>query len=196
LQFKKLVFLQLFDHHDAMKHFAPWLAAAAILVIIFGTMYGVVQQDQRSAGNEPQIEVAEDTATLLNSGMTPSDLTDGATNMAASLAPFVNIYTQNGVMVSGSGLLDGRVPMPPIGLLKASESNGYHAETWQPGSNVRIAAVVVKASKYYVLAGRSIKQIELNETKTFDIALGGACLSLAVLGLLYLSIGIKRAKKA
>ena len=44
-----------------MKEHLPWFASLAILVVVFGTIYGAVQQSQRSDANSPQIQIAEDT---------------------------------------------------------------------------------------------------------------------------------------
>jgi hypothetical protein len=171
-----------------MKHFYPWAGAAVIIVLVFGTMYGITQQAQRSGANDPQIQLAEDSAVLLNQGIRPSMLTQETTNMARSLAPFVNIYDKNGKSVSGSGLLNGKVPVPPAGFFKSANGRDFYAETWEPQNGVRVAAVVVAADKYYVLSGRSLTQVEINENRTFEIAAAGGIVSLVLLGLMYLAV--------
>lgn len=54
--------------------------------------------------------------------------------------------------------------------------------TWEPQSGVRIASVTVAAKDYYVLSGRSLTEVEKNESETFRIAFIGGVLSLLVLG--------------
>ena len=167
-----------------MKKSIPWLAVTIVLVIIFGTIYAAVQQSQRSAANFPQIEIAEDTATQLNNGQIPSELTKvPAVDMAHSLAPFVIIYDKQGRVVSGTGFVNNHVPTAPIGVLSAANSKTYNAVTWQPTSDTRIASVTVAASNYYVLSGRSLKEVERNEDKTFRLSLLGGIVSIAVVGL-------------
>ena len=175
-----------------MKKYIPWYCAAAILVIIFGTIYVTVQQSQRLDANWPQIQIAEDAAAELNSGITPASLTSGNVSLDNSLAPFVIIYNKAGQVVSGSGYLGGSIPTAPLGILQASRNQTYHFISWQPESNVRIAAVTVSTDKYYVLSGRSLEEVEKNETKTQDLALVGGALSWIVLGAGYLAYQNKK----
>ncbi len=168
-----------------MKQFMaylPWLGAAAILVVIFGTMYGVVQQATRQGANSPQIQIAEDVGSALSQGAKPETFTSGRVDMAASLAPFVIIYDQNGKVVSGSGYLGEQVPVAPVGVLRAANGQEYHAVTWEPEPNVRVAAVTVAAGKYYVLSGRSLREVEKNEDMTFWRVFAGGAASWLVLG--------------
>ena len=167
-----------------------WLSAAAILVIIFSTIYTVVQQAQRSDANYPQIQLAEDTAAALNGGARPASLVNGRVNLADSLAPFVVIYTRSSQVVAGSGYLEDHIPCPPLGVLKAAQGKDYSAVTWQPRPGVRLAAVTVSANNYYVVSGRSLKQVETNENQTFILAFSGGLLSLAVTYLTQFSGGL------
>src|SRR5665213_1473164 len=110
-----------------MRKYIPWLAAALILVIVFGSLYGVVQQSQRTEANSPQIQLAEDAATALNNGVNPT--VNGHTDMAHSLSTFVIIYDLQGKVVSGSGYLNNSVPTAPDGILTAAKGHTYHAIT-------------------------------------------------------------------
>lgn len=168
-----------------MKKSWPWLGAVAILVIIFGTMYGVVQQSQRRGADYPQIQIAEDTAAELDGGAMPSSLAQGNVDMARSLAPFVIVYDKSGKVVTGSGYLDGKLPQVPIGVLQHARGKDYSVVTWQPKSGVRIAAVSTAAQKYYVLSGRSLTEVERNESLSFKLAFLGGLLSLLVLVVVY-----------
>ncbi len=159
----------------------PWLTALGILFVIFLTIYGVSQQVQRNDADYPQIQIAEDAAAMLNSGAKPNSIASGAINMNSSLAPFIIVYTKSGQVISGSGYLNNKIPQAPIGILTNSNDKDYYRVTWQPQSNVRIAAVTVSANHYYVLSGRSLKIIEKNENHTFQIAFAGGLLSVAIL---------------
>lgn len=165
-----------------MRRNVVWLAAAAIIVIVFGTIYGAVQHEQRAAADDPQIQLAEDAAAKLDRGEQPFNLITGHIDMASSLLPYTIVYDKTGKAVAGSGYLDGQLGQPPVGILKAANNNPYHTVSWQPRSGVRVAAVTVAAKGYYVLAGRSLTEIEKNESQTFLIASLGAALSLVVLG--------------
>ncbi len=170
-----------------MKSSSPWLAAAAIIFIVFGTMYGVVQQVQRTDANYPQIQLAEDAAASLNQGTSPAAISSGHVAMRSSLAPFVIIYDQSGRAVGGSGYLNGHLPAAPYGILTAARGHAYRWVSWQPESDVRIAAVTVAADNYYVLSGRSLREIEINENHTLQITALGCALSLIALGTAFLA---------
>ena len=164
-----------------MKKLILGFGSVLILIIIFGTMYGVVQQAQRQAANYPQIQIAEDTAAALNQGAKPAALTSGNVSLNTSLAAFAIIYDKSGHVVGGSGYLNGRVPTVPYGVLRAANDKAYHFVTWQPQAGVRIAAVTVAADNYYVLSGRSLKEVEASENITFQIAFIGGVTALVVL---------------
>ncbi len=168
-----------------MKKLVLLLGPVAILVLIFGTIYGTVQQSQRNEANSPQIQLAQDTAAELNQGVQPAAAVSGKVNLATSLSPFVIIYDQEGHVVAGSGYLNGSIPTVPYGVLTASNGHDYNTVTWEPQSNVRIAAISVQADKYYVLSGRSLKEVEANESQTFLISFVGGLLSLLVLVTMY-----------
>jgi len=160
------------------------LCAAATLAVIFGTIYTVVQQAQRRAANDPQIQLAEDAAAGLNNGAVPSSLVNGRINMSTSLAPFLIIYDKQGRVAAGNGVLDSAVPVVPLGVLRAAAGHDYHAVTWQPAGGVRIAAVAVAAQNYFVLSGRSLKEVERNENATLQLSLFGGVLALIPVSLL------------
>jgi hypothetical protein len=174
-----------------MKKHVLWFAAATIILIIFGTIYSVVQQSQRADANYPQIQIAEDAAAALNQGAKPSILVSGHVSLNDSLAPFLVIYSRSGKIVAGSGYLNGHVPGVPIGILSDSNDKPYNAVTWQPQKNVRIAVVTYSANKYYVLSGRSLKYIEANENKSFALSYLGGFASIFVL---ILAFGINKKK--
>ncbi|SRR6266496_4171996 len=164
-----------------MNKLSSWLGAAVIIVIAFGNIYAIVQQAQRSDANWPQIQMAEDTAAELNRSANATISADSHVSMDKSLASFTIIYDKSGQVVGGTGYLGNQIPSAPIGILKASEGREYHAVTWQPKAGVRIAGVTVTANKYYVLSGRSLKEVEKNESTTFRLTLLSAFASLVIL---------------
>lgn len=174
---------------DIMKKHLPWIVITVTLVIIFGTIYGVAQQALRYDANYPQIQLADDTVASLNSGANPINLIGGNVNANSSLAPFIVIYDKLGEPVASSGLLNGKLPIAPFGILKAAEFSDYRAITWQPQANLRFAAVTVAANKYYVLSARSLKEVEKNETKSLELAFIGGLGALVFLKVAYLFSG-------
>ena len=158
------------------RNFWLWASAALIILVLFGTIYAAVQQSQRSGANDPQIQLAEDTASSLRQGNDPSTLVSGYVNPSTSLAPFVVIYGEGYQPIVSSGFLHGDMSKIPHGVLLDSRGKQFNAVTWQPEPGVRIAAVVVAAKPYYVLVGRSLQQVERSENTTLMItALGCLC---------------------
>ncbi len=173
-----------------MRKLLPWLLVLATLVVLFGTVYTVVQQAQRSDANYPQIQLAEDAAAALKHGEVPLGLVYGNVNIATSLAPFTIIYDKTGRVENGSGYLNGHVPKVPLGILSAAKGKEYNAVSWQPQKDVRIAAVTVAAKDYYVLSGRSLREVEKNETRTLQFALLGGIVSMILLAVVFVLNGI------
>lgn len=164
----------------------PWCSAFILLVLVFGTIYAAVQHAQRTEANSPQMQLAEDAADQLNSGATPSVITTKRVKMDRSLAPFTIVYDKTGKVLSSEGYINNKVPEAPIGILQASEGKNHYVVTWQPQSNVRIAAVTVSANKYYVLSGRSLREVEKYERQTFQLAFLGGVMSTFILAAIYI----------
>lgn len=154
------------------KHYSLILTIG-VLTVIFGTIYVVGQQILRQDANDPQIQLAQDIAQKLNAGGQPTDIDNSMVNMATSLAPFIIIYDKAGVVVAGSGYLNGNLPTVPLGVLQHSTNAAFNAVTWEPAASVRIASVTVSANNYYVLSGRSLKQVEARESTIMELALFG-----------------------
>ena len=118
-----------------MKKRITYLGILGVLVVIFGTIYGVVQQAQRSDANSPQIQMSEDMAAQVR-GLKDPHLasTLAPVDMRNSLAPFTIIYDTKGKVVGGSGYLDKKVPKAPAGMLQDSQGKTYMPS---PGSRRR-----------------------------------------------------------
>ncbi|MEO6513321.1 MAG: hypothetical protein ABIO22_01495 [Candidatus Saccharimonadales bacterium] len=164
-----------------MKRYIPFGVVVVILTILFGTAYGIGQQILRLSANDPQIQLAHEVATQLDQGARAEDVVGAyKVNLAQSLASFVVVYDKSGNPVAGTGYLDGTRPKIPVGVLKAADNHGDNRVTWQPKDGVRIASVSVSAKNYYVLAGRSLREVESREQKIFQIALSGWVASLLI----------------
>lgn len=166
-----------------MRKYLLWIVYLAIVWVVFGTIYGVVQQAQRSDANMPQIQLAEDTAASLDNDQPIASQIAQKVDIAKSLAPFTIIYDKKGNVVGGSGYLNGHVANTPLGILQASNGKDHHTVTWQPKNGVRIAAVTTSSKQFYVLSGRNLKEVENNENQTLELAIIGALLATCLLGI-------------
>jgi hypothetical protein len=151
---------------DHLRHILRiWVPLAVAVSGLAGLVYGAVQQDLRQSANDPQIQMAEDTAAALAGGAAAeSQLPGGIVPMESSLAPFVMIFDADGKLAASSALLRGAVPALPEGVLGYTLTHADNRITWQPAAGVRIAAVVVHyagSGGGYVLAGRSLREVEI-----------------------------------
>ncbi len=144
--------------------FLKWLPFAVLATILCGLVYIVMHQEMRMGANDPQIELAQNGAALLNSGQ-PADIfgVNSGVDMAKTLSPFIIVYDLNFNILNSSTLLDGKTPVPPIGVFQSAQGRGENRITWEPAPGVRIAAVVVPfkgKQSGYILAGKSLREID------------------------------------
>jgi hypothetical protein len=129
--------------------------------------YVTVQQVYRQGANDPQIHMAQDMAYALEQGKALDEvMPDETIDMERSLAPFYIIYNLSEQPVAGTGYLNNSLQTLPQGVLEYTSEEGQDRITWQPQSNVRIAAVIVPYKDGYVLAGRNLSEVEDREVQT------------------------------
>lgn len=168
-----------------LKKFLPF---AIIITALCGLVYWTVQQDLRQLANDPQIQMAEDTAVALSHNAMVGDVVP-ATKIAmdTSLSPFIIVYDDSGKMLASSVQLNGKTPVLPPGVLDMSQWKnaivGHNLTittptnesrfTWQPQDDVRDAVVIVHYSGVrsgYVLVGRSLSEVEKRiEQLSFEV---------------------------
>jgi hypothetical protein len=170
---------------------AAWPVVAVAVTALCALIYLAVQTDLRIGANDPQIQLAEDTAAALAQGKLPPELVPAATvDIASSLSPHLTVFDEQGHPLQSSARLEGSIPTPPAEVFAYARSHADNRFTWQPRLGVRIAAVV----KYhggpkpgFVLAGRSLREVEKQEAQlTSVVALAwvltlGATLATALL---------------
>lgn len=144
-----------------------WIPIAILVAAFCALSYATVQQSLRQGANDPQIQMAEDAAEALNQGASASSVIPKETvDIGKSLSPFIVLYDNNGEPTASSGLLFGQMPIYPKGALDSATRSGENRVTWQPSSNVRIASVVVPYKGGFVMAGRSLREVEKRESQT------------------------------
>lgn len=138
-----------------------FIILAVVVTIVFGTIYLAVQQNYRLSANDPQVQISESTANMLSQGQ---DLTammpEQKADLNKSLAAFIIVYDDAQNPTISSAQLDGQIPELPKGVLDAALEHGQNRVTWQPKEGVRIASVVTRFDGGYVLAGRSLREVE------------------------------------
>ena len=174
-----------------------WLPLAVVITMLVGLIYVTAQQVLRMTVNDPQIQVAEDTATVLTNGQSVySVLPSSKIDIAQSLAVYVVVFDDTGKAIASSGMLHNQMPTLPPGVFDYVRQHGENRITWQPEPGVRSAIVITRytgASSGFVMAGRSMRESEAR-TDQLTLLLGagwlatmGAALVLVVLDEVFLS---------
>lgn len=170
--------------------FRRWIPLAFLATALCGLVYLAVQQELRQSANDPQIQMAEDAAAQLATvSSTQNVIPTDPVNINDSLSSYLTVYDTSGNPVAGNGTLDGALPKLPSGVFANVLNAGEDRFTWQPQSGVRDAVVVVRIETKnpgFVMAGRSLREIEYRENQTQVEA--GAIWFCTLVGLLILEI--------
>ncbi len=154
-----------------------WLFIAIIITGLSGLFYAGIQQNLRLAANDPQIQMAEDTAAKLADGQQVQNVVPAEkVDLAKSLAPYIIVFDAAGNPIASSAQLDGQIPTLPHGVFDYVRQNDEDRLTWQPQPGVRSAVVVTQfrgASSGFVLAGRSLREVEKREDGIMQVILVG-----------------------
>ena len=162
--------------------FATFLPLAVLATLLAGLVYVVAQQGLRSGANDPQLQLAEDAAGVLDAGADPAVVVGpGSVDVAVSLAPFVVVYDASGRVLTSSGRLDGADPVPPPGVLEHAAAGDPNVVTWQPRPGVRVATVTARWGGGTVMAGRSLLEVERREDQVLLLVGSGLAATLAAL---------------
>lgn len=154
-----------------------WLRSAIVICGLCGILYVAIQQELRQGANDPQIQMAEDAAAQLADGQPVQSVVPvQKVDIATSLAPYIIIFDSTGKPVASSAQLNGQTPTIPSGVFDYVRQNGEDRITWQPQPGVRSAIVVTQfkgANSGFVVAGRSLREVEIREDDALHIALLG-----------------------
>ena len=166
-----------------------WLPLAIAIAGLCGLVYLTVQQSLRMGANDPQIQMAEDAASSLNAGgSVDSVVPTTKVEISDSLAPFLIVFDNSGKVLASSATLHGAVPTYPMGVLDSTRQQGQDRVTWQPEAGVRMATVVVPYTNGFVMAGRSLTEVEKRESQAEQLS-GLAMLAIWAATLFVIVIG-------
>lgn len=178
-----------------------WVLFVIVITIFSGVVYLVIQQEIRQSANDPQIQLAEDTANALTNGVFPqSFIPQTRVAINKSLATFVIIFDNNGKPVVSSAQLDGQIPILPSGVFDWVNKNGEDRFTWQPNDRVRSATVITKyttaSSSGFVLVGRSLREVEKRENNLMrEMFVGWIMTLIATFVSLFIFVTLQKKKK-
>ena len=172
----------------------PFIIALIFMALVsVGFTWVAVQQNYRQNANDPQTQLAADAAASLSAGASPKDvlgINAAAVDPSTSLATFVTIVSSSGT-VQASTMKDAI--LPPNGVLAAATTTRQNRVTWQPQTGTRVALVVQAYSHSgqlgYVLAGRSLKEVETREDMLARMAIAVALVLFVTGGTAYILYG-------
>jgi hypothetical protein len=160
-----------------------WLPIGLIIIMLSGLAYLLAQQILRQNANDPQVQMAEDAAALLSNEKNESlPIPDEMIDYGKSLAPFLIVFDDAGNVVGSSGKLNDIIEVPPAGVLDYVREHGEDRVTWQPSPTTRVAAVIVRVEGVhpgFVLAGRSLREVEERSNMLLSLVLLGLIVMLA-----------------
>ena len=115
------IFLPMPRFLQLLKIWLPLAFASACIVLLITIGF---QQTYRANANDPQIQMAEDAATLLTAGHGPETvIPTNQIDFGKSIAPFLITTDEDGNVLASSGSLDGALIIPPKGTLDATKAN-------------------------------------------------------------------------
>jgi hypothetical protein len=171
-----------------------WLIVATAVTCLSLMVYGAGQQILRQSANDPQIALAEDAAATLMQGAKPDSVVNSQQiDIAHSLLPFLIVFDAGGKPVASSAVLDGGVPSVPAGVFDYTAKHDQDRITWQPVSDARIAAVIQHyggAAPGFVLAGRSLREVERREDSLLAMVALGWLVTLALTLIVALTLAV------
>lgn len=144
--------------------FFPHAAAAALVTGIILLVYAAMQQQYRTAANDPQLQIARDAVTALKQGRQVTDIIPADTvDMEQSLATCMQVYNTSGKQVASNGYIGAKPPIVPAGVLDKARAEGEYLVSWQPSPMARLGAVVTYTGGRqgsYVMVARSMAEVE------------------------------------
>ena len=162
-----------------------WLPLAVLFTLTSLMVCAALQLEMRQSANDPLVQMAEDAARALEGGKSASDVVPKMmVDMGKSLASYLIVYDDAGQPLVSSALLDASIPVPPPGVFGFTRTHGRDRITWQPQPGVRTAIVVQYVGGKqpgFVLAGRSLREIEERKAVLDNHLLVGWAASLVIL---------------
>lgn len=144
----------------------------------------IAQQNLRMNANDPQIQMAEDAGLALTDGTALESVVPTARiDVANSLAPYLVVYDESGKAIAASGFLDNQMPALPAGVFDYTRQHSEDRITWQPAPGVRSAVVIVHVTGMrpgFVMAGRSLREVEKRASQMLALAGAAWAFTLAV----------------
>lgn len=172
---------------------ALWLPTAIAITIVCALVYWTMQQNYRLNGNDPQVQIAQDSVRDLNQVPDLAAIAQafGQVQIKDTLSTFLVVYDDNKKPVAGNGYLGDKLPELSDAHFAQTQNGADHRFTWQPEKGQKFAAVLRRfegQQKGYILAARSLREVEARNMMLLLASVIGWALSLIATYALYLSL--------
>jgi hypothetical protein len=186
-----------------------WIPLGVTIIGLSGLIYVAMQQNYRQSLNDPQIQMAEDSAFKIDNGSATWQTIvpqNSQVSITTSLAPWIAITDAQGhalkqMRLGSTGTVDDIVAAAsdavnedfidtfqiPVGVFQYARSHGEDRITWQSDQAGRQAIVVVPLKDgNYVITGRNMREVEKREAMLEEI-LGVGMLILLIVSFIAVS---------
>ena len=142
-----------------------WLAVVGSATLLLGAAYTMVQQSTRLSADDLPLTTAQSVNHQLEKGATPQDVVPPIkTDLRSDLSVFVIITDGTQHVLASSAELDGKTPLPPVGVFNFTTAHQTDHFTWQPNDGVRLATRVMSfansSSNGFIITGHSLAPFE------------------------------------
>jgi len=166
-----------------------WIPLAVGVTVLSALAMGVAQQVIRTGADDPQVQMSEDAARLLNTGAPPDTVIPAQTaDIGRSLAPYLMVFDRTGQLLASSAQLHGRAPAFPESVFSSVTGGRADKISWQPEAGVRSAVVVQRWNGGYVVAGRSLRREEDRIDSLLRLVVAGWLVALAATAVASLAV--------
>ena len=143
-----------------MRRTIGWLAAAAVVTLVFGSLYLAFQQSGRRSANVAPAAAAAAQLQLLGTSVPAGPRVE----LTPDSGVFVIVYGTDDKPETGTATLHGVLPAVPSGVLDTARRSGGDAVTWQPEPGLRMAVIARSSAGKVVVAGQSLAPYEATDT--------------------------------
>ncbi|MEW1810187.1 hypothetical protein AB0284_05725 [Pseudarthrobacter phenanthrenivorans] len=164
-----------------MQRILGWVAGAAIVTIVFATLYLTLQHIGRRSVNDALAAAVD--AQIQQIGSDPE--TGPRLELTQESGTFLMVYGQDNKPIFTTVTLHGEVPNLPTGVLDTTRATGADEVTWQPETGLRMAIVARQTAGKVVVAGQSLTRFETTDKSTQLIVAAGWLTSMLVLAAAY-----------
>lgn len=146
---------------SSMTRIIGWVAAAAVVTVVFCSVYIAFQQSgRRSADIAPAAAAA---SAIQMPGTSVSSVP--RLELTPESGVFVIVYGSDDTPETGTATLHGVLPTVPAGVLDTARRSGADAVTWQPEPGLRLAVVARSSEGKVVVAGQSLAPYEATDIR-------------------------------